>query len=94
MSSDSELSNASVSQTRLSVLVKASESDPTYPLFIGKYNYSSRTDDDLGFEKGELLYIIDKTEEDWWLARSKDTGQEGYIPNNYVAAFKSLDAEE
>ena len=61
VSNDSKLSDVAVSQTRLvfySVLVKASESDPTYPLFIGKYNYSSRTDNDLGFKKGELLYIL------------------------------------
>ena len=83
--------HATVSQTRMvffSVLVKASESDPTYPLYIGKYNYSPRTDDDLGFEKGELLYITDKIEGGWWLSRSKDTSQEGYIPSKYIAEFK------
>ena len=67
---------------------------PSYPLFIAKYGYSSRTDDDLGFEKGDLLYIIDAEEADWWLARSKQTYQEGYIPSNFVAEYGSLDAEE
>ena len=65
-----------------------------FPLFVGKYDYSSRTDDDLSFKKGDLLYIINTDEGDWWYARSKSTGQEGYIPNNYVAEYKSLDAEE
>ena len=68
--------------------------EPNYPLFVGKYDYSSRTDDDLSFKKGDLLYIINTDEGDWWFARSKHTGQEGYIPNNYVAEYKSLDAEE
>jgi len=67
---------------------------PNYPLFVGKYDYSSRTDDDLSFKKGDLLYIINTDEGDWWFARSKHSGQEGYIPSNYVAEFKSLDAEE
>ena len=65
-----------------------------YPVFVGKYDYDSRTDDDLSFRKGDLLYIISTDEGDWWFARSKDTGREGYIPSNYVAEWKSLDAEE
>lgn len=46
------------------------------------------------FYIGNLLYIISTDEGDWWFARSKDTGKEGYIPSNYVAEYKSLDAEE
>ncbi len=68
--------------------------DPNYPVYVGKYDYDSRTDDDLSFKKGELLYIISTDEGDWWFARCKDTGKEGYIPSNYVAEWKSLDAEE
>ena len=65
-----------------------------YPVFVGKYDYDSRTDDDLSFKKGDLMYIISTDEGDWWFARSKDSGKEGYIPSNYVAEWKSLDAEE
>ena len=71
-----------------------SQKIPDYSLFVGKYDYSSRTDDDLGFKKGDLLYIINTDERDWWFARSKSTGQEGYIPNNYIAEYNTLDAEE
>lgn len=65
-----------------------------HTVFVGKYDYDSRTDDDLSFKKGDLMYIISTDEGDWWFARSKDTGKEGYIPSNYVAEWKSLDAEE
>ena len=65
-----------------------------HPIFVGKYDYDSRTDDDLSFKKGDLMYIISTDEGDWWFARAKDTGREGYIPSNYVAEYKSLDAEE
>ena len=65
-----------------------------YPIFVGKYDYDSRTDDDLSFKKGDLMYIVSTDEGDWWFARSKETGAEGYIPSNYVAEYKSLDAEE
>ena len=67
---------------------------PKFPLFVGKHSYNSHADDELSFKKGDLLYIINTDEGDWWYARSKHTNQEGYIPNNYVVEFKSLDAEE
>lgn len=65
-----------------------------HPIFVGKYDYDSRTDDDLSFKKGDLMYIISTDEGDWWFARAKEGGKEGYIPSNYVAEYKSLDAEE
>ena len=68
--------------------------ESNYPLFVGKYDYSSKTDGDLNFKKGDLLYIINTDEGDWWFARSKSTGQEGYIPNNFVTEYNSLDAEQ
>ena len=64
------------------------------PIYVGKYDYDSRTDDDLSFKKGDLMYIISTDEGDWWFARAKEGGREGYIPSNYVAEYKSLDAEE
>ena len=74
---------------------KPEQPPPTnYPVYVGKYDYDSRTDDDLSFKKGDLMYIISTDEGDWWFARSKDGGKEGYIPSNYVAEYKSLDAEE
>ena len=64
-------------------------------MFVGKYDYESRTDDDLSFTKGDLLYIISTNNEgDWWFAQSMTTGKNGYIPSNYVAKWGSLDAEE
>ena len=71
-----------------------SQVEPNFPLFVGKYDYTSRTDDRISFKKGDLLHIVSTDEGDWWFARSKDTGQEGYIPSNYVAEYNALDAEE
>ena len=61
---------------------------------VAKFDYDSQTDDDLTFKKGDLMYIINTEDNDWWYAQLKDTGTEGYIPSNYVAQWKSLDAEE
>ena len=68
----------------------ASKPDPiaAYPLFIAKYDFSSESDEDLSFKKGDLLYIISPDEGDWWFAKAKHTGQEGYIPQNYVTKLR------
>jgi len=75
--------------------LKSPPKEPNFPLFVGKYNYNSRADDELSFKKGDLLYIINTDEGDWWYARSKHTNQEGYIPNNYVVELnRPLDTEK
>ena len=61
---------------------------------VAKYDYHNLMDEHLSFKKGDLMYIINTEDEDWWYAQLKDTGTEGYIPSNYVAKWKSLDAEE
>ncbi|XP_008317256.1 proto-oncogene tyrosine-protein kinase Src isoform X1 [Cynoglossus semilaevis] len=68
--------------------------------FVALYDYESRTASDLSFRKGERLQIVNNTrkvncrEGDWWLARSLNTGESGYIPSNYVAPSDSIQAEE
>lgn len=70
------------------------ESTPsTVKTFVALYDYDARTDEDLSFRKGEHLEIINDTQGDWWLARSRTTKNEGYIPSNYVAKLKSLESE-
>jgi len=66
---------------------------PSGKVFVALYDYDARTDEDLSFKKGEHLEIINDTQGDWWFARSKSTKQEGYIPSNYVAKLKSIEAE-
>ena len=61
--------------------------------FIALYDYDARTDEDLSFKKGEQLDILNDTQGDWWYARSKSSKLEGYIPSNYVAKLKSIEAE-
>uniref|UniRef100_F1L251 Tyrosine-protein kinase n=2 Tax=Ascaris TaxID=6251 RepID=F1L251_ASCSU len=63
------------------------------PIFVALFDYEARTDEDLSFKKDELLYILNDMQGDWWYAKSKTTGQAGYIPSNYVAREKSIDAQ-
>ena len=62
--------------------------------FIALFDYDMRTSEDLSFRKGERLEILNNQDGDWWQARSLDTGREGFIPSNYVAENKTIQAEE
>lgn len=54
-------------------------------LFRALYDYAPRQADDLGFGKGDKMEVIGSNENtDWWLARHTVTGEQGYIPSNYV----------
>nr|XP_002126540.1 tyrosine-protein kinase Fgr-like [Ciona intestinalis] len=61
--------------------------------YVAMYDYDARTHEDLSFRKGETLFILNN-EGDWWQARSAASGQEGYVPSNYVAPAGGLDCEE
>lgn len=67
--------------------------DSQHPVFIALFDYQTRTEEDLSFKKGEHLEILDNKQGDWWFARSKKTRLKGYIPSNYVAKLKSIEAE-
>lgn len=64
-------------------------------IFIALYDYEARTTEDLSFDKGEKLEVVNDTDGgDWWQARSLATNNVGYIPSNYVAPQSSLRREE
>ncbi|XDC57723.1 hypothetical protein R6Z07M_008905 [Ovis aries] len=68
--------------------------------FVALFDYQARTAEDLSFHAGDKLQVLDKSHEGWWLARhlekrADSAGQQlqGYIPSNYVAEDRSLQAE-
>ncbi|XP_064408285.1 tyrosine-protein kinase Lck isoform X8 [Latimeria chalumnae] len=61
-------------------------------LVVALYNYEPAHDGDLGFQEGEKLQILEESGE-WWRALSLTTGNEGFIPYNFVAKFNSLETE-
>ncbi|XP_072170519.1 tyrosine-protein kinase yes-like [Diadema setosum] len=63
-------------------------------LYVALYDYEARSADDLSFSKGEKLEIINNTDGDWWLAQSTVSGNQGYVPSNYIAPVKSINAED
>lgn len=68
--------------------------------FVALYDYQARTAEDLSFRAGDKLQVLDTSHEGWWFARYLEkrgdrSGQQlqGYIPSNYVAEDRSLQAE-
>ncbi|XP_024055081.1 tyrosine-protein kinase Lck isoform X1 [Terrapene carolina triunguis] len=61
-------------------------------LVVALYDYEPTHDGDLGLQKGETLRLLEESGE-WWKAQSLTTGQEGYIPYNFVARVNSLEPE-
>ncbi|XP_029893685.1 tyrosine-protein kinase FRK [Aquila chrysaetos chrysaetos] len=69
--------------------------------FVALFDYEARTEEDLSFQAGDRLEVLDASHEGWWYARLfLPTGSvcpgrklQGYIPANYVAADQSIEAE-
>ena len=57
---------------------------PKGPVYVAMYDFEPRRSDDLSIKKGEKLEIKKERTEGWWLARSLDTDQEGYVPSNHI----------
>ncbi|XP_063771168.1 tyrosine-protein kinase Blk isoform X2 [Pseudophryne corroboree] len=57
------------------------------------YDYVPANNGDLQLHKGEKLELLSDSNKDWWLAKSEVTGEEGYIPSNFVTIIKSLEVE-
>uniref|UniRef100_A0AAY5JXX4 Cytoplasmic protein n=2 Tax=Esox lucius TaxID=8010 RepID=A0AAY5JXX4_ESOLU len=57
------------------------------------YPFSSGNDEELNFEKGEVMEVVEKPENDpeWWKCRKAD-GQLGLVPKNYVTVLPQQDS--
>ncbi|XP_042630006.1 uncharacterized protein LOC109107999 isoform X1 [Cyprinus carpio] len=62
-------------------------------LVVALYKYEPCHSDDLGFEKGEQLKVLNNDDPEWFMAESLFTGQRGYIPQNFVAKLNSMETE-
>lgn len=51
-------------------------------VFRALYKYDANLADELSFDEGDTLYILDQSDNGWWKAKCGD--KVGLIPNNYV----------
>ncbi|XP_020621170.1 osteoclast-stimulating factor 1-like [Orbicella faveolata] len=45
------------------------------------YNYTAQQPDEISFEEGDILYIVDRSAGPWW--KAKVGNKTGLIPSNY-----------
>src|SRR5690242_10706554 len=65
-------------------------------IYKAVYDYAPQAEGELQITEGDLLYVLEKsTDDDWWKAKKKATGEDedepvGLIPNNYVEEVCAL----
>lgn len=50
------------------------------------YDYAPQHEDELQLKRGEVLTVVERRDEDWWVGRTDD-GRKGLFPANYVQLF-------
>ena len=51
---------------------------------IGLYDYEANRSDELSFHRGDLITVLFRDNDMWWMGEAAD-GRQGYFPANYVA---------
>lgn len=53
------------------------------------YDYVAQNDDELAFQKGQVITVLNKDDCDWW--KGELNGREGLFPSNYVKLTTDTD---
>uniref|UniRef100_A0A8D2PYH2 Intersectin-1 n=1 Tax=Zosterops lateralis melanops TaxID=1220523 RepID=A0A8D2PYH2_ZOSLA len=76
-------------------LLSPGTSDPS-PLavcqVIGMYDYSAQNDDELAFNKGQIITVLNREDPDWW--KGEVNGHVGLFPSNYVKLTTDTDPSQ
>ncbi|XP_051159795.1 intersectin-1 isoform X3 [Leptopilina boulardi] len=64
-----------------------SPTDPNVERVMALYPYQAQNEDELSFEKGDVITVLAKEEEAWW--RGELNGVSGVFPSNYVSSMSS-----
>ncbi|KAM9316647.1 tyrosine-protein kinase FRK [Gastrophryne carolinensis] len=64
-------------------------------IYVALYNYNAGTNEELSFNAGDQLKIVEFTNDSWWKARALNRKEyrEGYVPANYVAPVASIESK-
>jgi hypothetical protein len=59
------------------------------------YDYEAGSEDELSFKEDDILYILERDDDDWWKAQLKlqqpdEVGPIGLIPANYASEVRFL----
>ena len=67
---------------------------PLNNFLIALYSYKSQTKTELDIRKGDIVYLLDGSNDEWCRVKSQENEQIGYVPKNFVARFMILKSEE
>uniref|UniRef100_A0A8C3D9S5 Intersectin-1 n=1 Tax=Corvus moneduloides TaxID=1196302 RepID=A0A8C3D9S5_CORMO len=59
---------------------------------IGMYDYSAQNDDELAFNKGQIINVLNREDPDWW--KGEVNGHVGLFPSNYVKLTTDTDPSQ
>jgi hypothetical protein len=48
------------------------------------YPYTARNEDELNLADGDIVYVMEKCDDGWYIGTNTRTGQFGTFPGNYV----------
>ncbi|NXW80987.1 ITSN1 protein, partial [Hirundo rustica] len=65
---------------------------PSVCQVIGMYDYSAQNDDELAFNKGQIITVLNREDPDWW--KGEVNGHVGLFPSNYVKLTTDADPSQ
>ncbi|KFP82991.1 Intersectin-1, partial [Acanthisitta chloris] len=65
---------------------------PSVCQVIGMYDYTAQNDDELAFNKGQIINVLNKEDPDWW--KGEVNGHVGLFPSNYVKLTTDMDPSQ
>ncbi|XP_011306596.1 intersectin-2 isoform X3 [Fopius arisanus] len=83
------LTSSSNRSTPVSHGYQDSPTDPNVERVMALYPHQAQNDDELSFDKGEVITVLAKQEEAWW--KGELNGIIGIFPSNYVTPMSDCD---
>ncbi|THV08589.1 hypothetical protein K435DRAFT_772053 [Dendrothele bispora CBS 962.96] len=62
-------------------------SDPYLAVLKASYDYDPQSDDEISVKEDQILFLLERTDDDWWKVKVKtsdDSGPSGLVPAAYV----------
>ncbi|XP_071643999.1 intersectin-1 isoform X4 [Temnothorax longispinosus] len=81
------LTSSSNRSTPVSQGYQDSPTDPNIERVMALYPYQAQNEDELSFEKGDVISVLAKEEASWW--RGELNGVSGVFPSNYVSPMSN-----
>ncbi|XP_018398634.1 PREDICTED: intersectin-1 isoform X2 [Cyphomyrmex costatus] len=81
------LTSSSNRSTPVSHGYQDSPTDPNIERVMALYPYQAQNEDELSFEKGDVISVLAKEEASWW--RGELNGVSGVFPSNYVSPMSN-----